>query len=106
LFFELAVELVVSVYIKLMTFLVPQKAINPRLRERVKKIVTAVSALLMLVMVIGALMWLAEEGTVIRQVGRYMVTGSALCIGVPMALGIVCKIVMKIHSKRKPKHQK
>ena len=97
--FEVVFELILTVYIELMTLLVPDHQFSPKLRERVKKGVTAFAAILLLCAFIGLILFLQTPITV-KTVGKYMMFIPLGIIGVQTVAGIIYRIVRAIKRRQ------
>ncbi len=93
-FFEGLVELVGYVYIKLMTMIVPEKAISERVKHGLKVAVTTFSAILMIVLIVGLIL-LIQEDPGIKNIGRYMTWIPLGIMGIQVGLGILVKFLSR-----------
>ena len=91
-FLELIFELVVYCYIKLMQLIVPDKVISEKTTGIIKTTVTAIAALLAIVLIIGAIL-LIQDDPDIKNVGKYMTYIPLTIIGAQILLGIAVRIV-------------
>ena len=91
---EVMLEGLICVYIKLMTLIVPNKVITGRTKTCIKTAVTAVAAVLLLALMIGGCLWLADI-----PFGRPMVLVSLGVIAAQILLGNVVQIITKIQHK-------
>lgn len=93
---ELITELVLSGYIKLMCMIVPEKDLSEKTREKIKKTVTKISAVLLSVLIAGfILMLLANTVPVLGTLGKILFYCSLTVICSQIILGILMKIINK-----------
>ena len=96
LFFEIFVEglfeLIGYCYIKLMTMIVPNKAINDHTKKQIKTIATSVAAVLVIVLIIGLIL-LVQDEPFIKNIGKYMTYIPLALIVLQIVLGLVVRTV-------------
>lgn len=94
LIFEVFLEGIIHCYIKLMQLIVPDKILSEKVQKSVKKVVTTIAALLAVALVIG-LIFLAQEDTFIKNIGKYTTYISLAIIVLQILLGILVQIISK-----------
>lgn len=92
---EGVIELLGYGYIKLMTLIVPDKAITEKTKKKIKTAVTAVAADLVVVLIIG-LTFLIQSDPVIKIIGKYMTFIPLGIMAVQIILGIIVQIVSRL----------
>ncbi|MBR7142126.1 MAG: hypothetical protein IKD06_01155 [Clostridia bacterium] len=97
--FEIVVEVILNLYIKLMSLLIPEHRFSSKLRQRVKKGVTAFAALLLLCAFVGFFLFL-EPPSATKTVGAYLLFVPLGIMGVQIAAGIVCRLVRAVKGRR------
>ena len=90
--FEILLEVIFAIYTKLMTLFVPEHQFSPRLKERIKKGITAFAALLLLCALVGFFMFL-QPPSLVKTIGAYMLFIPLGIIAVQIVVGIICRIV-------------
>ncbi len=81
-----------------MTLIVPDRTITEQTRVKMKKIVKACSAVLLIMMIVGLVLLLSGEA-LIETVGKYMFYIPLAVIVVQIILGIIVKIIFKTKNK-------
>ena len=98
LFFEIFLEglfeLTFYAYLKLTHLIVPEKHITETAKQVIKKTITAVSCLLIVVIIVG-LCFLADGHGPLNVVGRYLTFVPLGIIALEIVLGIVFKLVSR-----------
>lgn len=97
--FEILLEGVFAIYVKLMSFLVPEHKFSEKLRGRIKKGVTAFAALLLLCAIFGFFMFL-EPPSVTKTVGAYLLFVPLGIMGAQVIAGIIYRIVKAIRRRQ------
>ena len=97
--FEVMIELVGTIYIKLMTLLIPDHSFSNRLRERIKKGVTVFAALLFLCALFGFFLFL-QPPSVAKTVGAYMLFIPLGITSIQILAGIVYQIIKVVKKRR------
>ncbi len=93
--FEGIFELIGYCYIKLMMLIVPDKPITENTKNKIKKIVTSFSAILVIVLIVGLILF-AQDDMVVKNIGKCMMYIPLGIIGLQILLGIIMKIVNRI----------
>ncbi len=103
LLFEILIQgvlsLVMSVYLKVAHFWVPQKEISARTKFKIQNVITVISVLLVLSVVLG-LVFLLPPDEKWNTVGKYMTWIPLSVIGVQILLGIFV-LIAKAWRRRK-----
>ena len=98
-FIEGILSLFMFVYLKVAHVLVPNKTISQKSRDKIKNMITIISALLLITMFIG-ITFLSPDDAMLNTVGKYMTFIPLSIIGLQVVLSIVVMIV-KIVKRRK-----
>lgn len=101
-FFEAVIELVGYCYLKLMSLIVPEKAVSNRIKKKIKRIVTVISASLAIVLIIGVILF-ALDDPLASTIGMYMTYIPLAIIALQILLGIVMKVAGYL--KRRSTHE-
>ena len=103
-FFEILIEgilsLVMSVYLKVAYILVPNKEVTEKEKDRVKNIITTVSAILVLILFIVVILLLSGEES-FSTFGKYMTFIPLSVIGLQIILSVVVLIVRAVKRRKK-----
>ena len=97
--FEVIVEAVWTIYMKLMTLFVPAHRFDERQRKRIKNGVTVFAVLLLLCALVGFFMFL-QPPSVTKTVGAYLLFVPLGIMSVQIVAGIVYRIVKAIRKRR------
>jgi len=92
-FIEGILELVGYCYIKLLTFLVPDKIISNTSKKKIEKIIKIISGILAIVMIVGLPFLICDE-PFIKTIGKYMTFIPLTIIILQIILGITVKIIL------------
>ena len=85
---EGVIELVGYCYIKLMTLVVPERAVTDKYRKKIRNIVTVFAVIVALVLIFGFIFWMQSD-LFIKQIGKWMTVSALGVMGVQMALGLI-----------------
>lgn len=96
--FEIIVELTVTIYMKLMSLIVPAHQFDKRLKEKIEYGVTVFAVLLFLCSFIGFFLFL-QPPSITKTIGAYMLFVPLGIMGFQILLGIVCRIISAIKKK-------
>ncbi len=97
--FEVIVEGIFMLYVKLMSLFIPEHEFSPLLRERIKKGVTAFAAILLLVAFIGFILFI-QPSSVAKTVGAFMLFIPLGVIIAQIIAGIVYRITKAVKRRR------
>lgn len=97
--FEVALEGILTLYMKLMTLIVPEHQYSIKLRERIKKGVAVFAALLFLCFLVGLSLFL-QTSSFVKTVGAYMVFIPLGIMGLQIVAGIIYRIIKAVKAKR------
>ena len=91
-FGEIFFELIVWCYAKIMQFFIPEMNISEKAKERIKQIVTSISAILLFFVVIGIFLIL-QENLFVKKIGKFMTFIPLSILGLHVVLGMIIKII-------------
>ena len=98
LLFEFVIELVGTIYVELMTLIVPEHKFDKRLRKKIKNGITVFAVLLFICALIGFGLYTSPNGTT-KTVGTYMLFIPLITIGVQILAGIIYQIIKAMRSR-------
>lgn len=99
LIFEVIVEGIFALYVKLMTLFIPKHEFSPALRERIKKGVTAFAAILLLIAFIGLILFM-QPSPAAKTIGAFMLFIPLTVICLQIVAGIIYRIVKAVKSRQ------
>ena len=96
--FELVFEIVATIYIELMTLIVPKRQFEEKQREKIKGGVAIFALLLFVCAFIGFVLFL-QPPSVAKTVGAYMLFIPLGIMGVQIVAGIIYQIIKAIKNR-------
>ena len=96
--FTVIVEVTLTIYMKLMTLIVPSHQFDEKLKERIKNGLTVFAVLLFFCPFIGFFLFL-QPPSITKTIGAYMLFVPLGIMGFQILLGIVCRIISAIKKK-------
>ena len=97
--FTVIVEATLTIYMELMSLIVPAHQFDERLKEKIKNGLTVFAVLLFFCSIIGFFLFL-QPPSITKTIGAYMLFVALGIIGFQILLGIVYRIIKAINSKR------
>ena len=97
--FTVIVEVTLTIYMKLMTLIVPSHQFDKKLKKKIKNGVAIFAVLLFLCSLIGFFLFL-QPPSITKTIGAYMLFVPLGIMGFQILLGIVYRIIKAIKSKR------